>query len=690
MGRRTVAICWMLLSAMLAMRTSAQIVATGGPADGVLTLNSLGQGTAELGGKWQFHLGDDPRWSDPALEDAGWEKVTAEAPWGAQGHPSYNGFAWYRRRIDIRPAPGVTVQYALLIPDCQDAYEVFWNGKEIGQYGHFPPHPSWYYSVFPRTFPLTGETSGVLAIRVWKAPLDIFSIAESGGLNQVPVVGDLDTVTLYERAITWSNVRSDLFDYSLVLLRTFIATLCVFLWSRNRREQIFLWTGIFTLTPVALSILQNLFFIPFSYDLARFINQPVYALSNIALWFLLLWLLQLNKRRALLRATRSLALLTLALGFLDGLLALVWGKAGHAMQWADGLLTGLMIFAELLPFVLIALALRNSLDVSRWVVAGAALVSQMFQTFADASAVGRRFTHWTLYDRLIDNHELQIQGVLFSPQKISSLVLFAAILYAVYHYILVQQARRTVLEQEMQSAREIQRVLIPETLPSLEGYSITSAYTPAQEVGGDFFQIVSNPDGSSIVVIGDVSGKGLKAAMNVSMILGVVRAVAANTSSPAEILNALNQCLAGRMQGGFATGIVFRLDSDGTVVFANAGHLPPYLNGKEFFLDPSLPVGLSDQAEYVESSVGLHPGDQLSFYTDGLLEARASDGELYGFERLQTLFSARPSAQQACAAAVAFGQDDDITVLTLTKLAAGERSETLVVVPNLEEAEALV
>jgi serine phosphatase RsbU (regulator of sigma subunit) len=293
-----------------------------------------------------------------------------------------------------------------------------------------------------------------------------------------------------------------------------------------------------------------------------------------------------------------------------------------------------------------------------------------------------------LYGDLIDNHELQIQGVVFGPQKISSLVLFATILYAVYRYIVSQQARRAVLEREIQSAREIQRVLIPETLPRLDGYAITSAYTPAQEVGGDFFQIVATSEDSGILAIGDVSGKGLKAAMNVSMIVGVIRSQAAQTTSPAEILNALNDCLHGRMDGGFATGIVLRLDRDGTATFANAGHLPPFLNGQEFELEPSLPLGLTSRAEYeyTESRLRLQLGDQLAFFTDGLLEARNQEGELYGFDRLRTLFASSPTAHEACEAAVNFGQDDDITVLTLTRLAAGEEASSHVVSRAIQDA----
>ena len=127
-----------------------------------------------------------------------------------------------------------------------------------------------------------------------------------------------------------------------------------------------------------------------------------------------------------------------------------------------------------------------------------------------------------------------------------------------------------------------------------------------------------------------------------------------------------------------------RLDPDGTVTLANAGHLPPFLNGHEFAVEPSLPLGLVSQATYSETAIKLQTGDQLSLYTDGLLEARNADGELYGFERLHSFFATGPTAQQASEEAVKFGQEDDITVLTLTRLAAGEESKTLVVAPILQ------
>jgi Stage II sporulation protein E (SpoIIE) len=651
-----------------------------------LIVEGVGKGVVPIDGVWQFHLGDDPTWANPAFDDSGWEAIETDAPWGGQQHPSYTGYAWYRRHVEILPTKGGTHDYRMLIPHAEDAYEVYWNGQLAGRYGRLGSHGLWYYSQYPQSFPLTGSAYGTLAIRVWKAPLDAFSAAESGGLYAPPLVGEAESISLHEYAIYWSFIRDDLFDYSLVLLRAFITLLCFVLFARQRREYLFLWVGIFTITPVALDTLNNLFFVPFPYGVARFLNQPIYVLYFASLWFLLVWLLRLNENRKLVHWTTILAYISLGAGLLDGILALFWGSATLWMQWADGILAAIILISQVFPIVLVGFAVRNRLDISRWIVALSALLLQMIHTVADVSALGQRYTHWTLFSDLIDTPLFSIQGVMFRPEKVMSIALFVAIVYAVYRYAIEQQVRQNVLEREMQSAREIQQVLIPETLPSLKGYAVTSAYQPAQEVGGDFFQILLNPDGSTIVALGDVSGKGLKAAMNVSMIVGVLRALSGGNSSPASIMDGLNRCLCGRMQGGFTTCLVLSLDTRGNVTFANAGHLPPFLNDEEVLLEGSLPLGLVASAQYTEVTLQLNPGDYLSLFTDGLLEARNSTGELYGFDRLHTLLSGRPTALEATQAAVAFGQDDDITVLTLTRLAAGEESTTSLMAPFLAKA----
>jgi serine phosphatase RsbU (regulator of sigma subunit) len=330
------------------------------------------------------------------------------------------------------------------------------------------------------------------------------------------------------------------------------------------------------------------------------------------------------------------------------------------------------------------LGFREKLDISRVVVAVVAFLLQALHSFAETSAFGQRFTNFKLWNGVIWRPLFSIQGVDFPPERILSLGLFAAILFATYRYILEAQARRMLLEGEVAGGREIQKVLVPDDIPQIEGYSITGSYTPMLEVGGDFFQVIPNEDGSAIVALGDVSGKGIKAGMNVSMIVGVLRAEA-GTTSPADLLGSLNRCLVGRMSGGFATGVVFRMDLDGTVTFANAGHLSPFLNGQEFPLEASLPLGLISYSDYSEITMQMQPGDQLTLYTDGVLEATNPDTkEMFGFDRMSKLFAARPSAAEAARAAIAFGQDDDVTVLTITRLHAGQEGTTTVESPVLE------
>jgi serine phosphatase RsbU (regulator of sigma subunit) len=311
----------------------------------------------------------------------------------------------------------------------------------------------------------------------------------------------------------------------------------------------------------------------------------------------------------------------------------------------------------------------------------------MISTIADTGAAGQRFTHWTLF-QIVNRPLFSVHDVVFKPTQLAAIVLFVSILYAVYRFNAEQQSRQLLLEREMHSAREIQQVLIPDALPSLEGFAVTSAYRPALEVGGDFFQIIREDDGSTIVALGDVSGKGMKAAMNVSLIVGVLRSLSDACFGPGQMLERLNHCLYGRLQGGFVTAVILRLRPSGALTLANAGHLPPFLNQQELEVEGSLPLGLVPSVIYEEVPVMLHPGDQLSIYTDGLVEARGATGELYGFDRLQALFASRPSAQQATDAAIAFGQDDDITVLTFTRLEAGEESTTSLVAPFLEPATA--
>jgi serine phosphatase RsbU (regulator of sigma subunit) len=259
----------------------------------------------------------------------------------------------------------------------------------------------------------------------------------------------------------------------------------------------------------------------------------------------------------------------------------------------------------------------------------------------------------------------------FSVPFLLDLLLFFVLLFTVARYQVMERRRQSQIELEVKSAREVQHVLVPEETPAVPGYSIASIYRPASEVGGDFFQVMPQANGGALIVVGDVSGKGLKAAMTVSLIVGTLRTLADYTQRPAEILRGLNRRLVGRIDGGFVTCVVLHLAANGDTTVANAGHLAPFRDGKELPVTGALPLGISTGTVYDELTFRLHEDETLTLYTDGIIEARNSKGELYGFDRLSALLATRPEVDKIVDAAEAFGQEDDITALSITRHSAG-------------------
>jgi len=220
-------------------------------------------------------------------------------------------------------------------------------------------------------------------------------------------------------------------------------------------------------------------------------------------------------------------------------------------------------------------------------------------------------------------------------------------------------------------------VLVPESVAPVEGFAISSLYWPAEEVGGDMFQVLPGDAGDVLIVLADVSGKGLKAAMTVSLIVGTVRTLADYTMDPVEILNGLNRRLIGRTSGGFATCVVLHVSATGEVAMGNAGHLAPFLNGEEMSVPGSLPLGLVPEASFDVVRFQLQQDDEITLYTDGVLEAQNAKDEMYGFERTAELMRGRPSVRTIAEAAKSFGQSDDISVVKLVRVAADDTRERM-------------
>jgi serine phosphatase RsbU (regulator of sigma subunit) len=228
--------------------------------------------------------------------------------------------------------------------------------------------------------------------------------------------------------------------------------------------------------------------------------------------------------------------------------------------------------------------------------------------------------------------------------------------------------RQAILDSELAAAKEVQKVLLPEHRGIVPGFTVDSVYEPAQQIGGDFFQIVPAGEGGLVVVVGDVAGKGLPAAMLVSVLVGAICGLSEYTKDPVELLTGLNERLVGRSGGGFSTALAAHIAANGWTTIANAGHLSPYLDGKEVALPEALPLGVMSGATYEATEFFLAPESRLTFYSDGVVEAQNQAGELFGFDRAKAI-STQPAAA-IVEAAKQFGQEDDITVVTIARAAA--------------------
>jgi len=265
-----------------------------------------------------------------------------------------------------------------------------------------------------------------------------------------------------------------------------------------------------------------------------------------------------------------------------------------------------------------------------------------------------------------------------------------------YAYELTQQRldqelrERERFEQELRVAQRIQQALLPKELPLLDDWDIVPYYQPAREVGGDFYDFLTLPDGRIGVIIGDVSGKGIAAALVMANTQSVLRAVARRGDiAPGQVLAEANEVLYAYIPSNmFVTCFCGILNPEsGRFTYANAGHNPPLRQhgGKAIDLRATgMPLGLMLGMYYEEKETVLLPGDGVLFYSDGLIEAHNQEREMLGSHRLRDLLKEHtPGAKHLTAYMVAelgrftgeqWEQEDDITLVALQHRTASDRA----------------
>jgi serine phosphatase RsbU (regulator of sigma subunit)/anti-sigma regulatory factor (Ser/Thr protein kinase) len=247
---------------------------------------------------------------------------------------------------------------------------------------------------------------------------------------------------------------------------------------------------------------------------------------------------------------------------------------------------------------------------------------------------------------------------------------------------------RQRFEQELEVARLIQQNFLPKELPELPGWRIAAHYRPAREVGGDFYDVIPFPDGRVGFVVGDVTDKGVPAALVMSATRTLIRASAQRLVEPGEVLARVNDHLCPDMPAKmFVTCLYGVLDpSSGHLRFANAGHDLPYVKTADGIVElraRGMPLGLMPGMEYEEKDAVLEPGDSVLLHSDGIVEAHDPAREMFGFPRLKEVMAAAPPGRQLIDRVLseleAFTgpgaeQEDDITMVTLERSGRGDES----------------
>ncbi len=629
-----------------------------------------------LDGLWRFHPGDsplqpgaqakdsqEPAWASPGFDDSAWPLLESGKSWSAQGYAAMSGYGWYRFTVRV---PAGQKPSSLLLAPIVTSYQVYVDGKYAGGSGEMPPTliPSTQFSY--HLFPLT-EAGGSsartvqVAIRVWHAPIWA-SYVGGGPFLAGHLAGETELlVSEQQHHQLVRNVQYvDSYSYSIAAALIGFAILCLFLIRPTERE--YLWFAVMLLAQAA----DNVLFV--GQQIYSWLPVPVNDLLDAA-WAALdifasfCFFSRVLKVRAGVLGRIFLILVALspfpAVFYWPGWFSV---PASAAMQLAFLLPAAVWIF-----WVLIERALRGNLD-ARLLLLPTLLDVGFYM--ADNVAIVLAQAGWTRLPHVL---EVPLPLPPFTMQTGILLHLFFLLAMLVFLIFRFTRARRREvwLAGEFEAARQIQQVMLPDKLDQCPAFAVECIYQPADQVGGDFFQQIGDGQCGMLIVVGDVSGKGLPAAMMVSVLVGAIRSEAAHGADPASLLASLNERMMGRSQGGFTTCLAAHLTVDGLLTVANAGHLPPYLNGNEIDVPGSLPLGIVSPARYECTTVQLSPGDRLTFVSDGVVEARSKSSakslfksnELFGFERTRQI-SLQPAAAIA-EAARAFGQSDDITVVTV-------------------------
>jgi hypothetical protein len=611
---------------------------------------------------WLFQQGDNPAWAAKDFDDSQWPTVTTRKGFASQGYPDVNQF-WYRVHMRVRPDSGPLV---LGITTFYGSYEIFVNGVRIGGEGKMSGRGEVRFGRLilfgiPKEAVRSGELVVALhgAVGAYAYASESFYEGVTATSGRIMIGGPVALAPLTFE----SYMRGVLIDWIFLVLVSFVVFIVLALYRAlpDQKEYLVIaLCGGFQLLEVCSSLLTA--------RLRLMSSGLVHGIAIFADAAFLVLQFEVVLRLVGIRPAR-------------------WIRALQGVLILSALLTELRFAGVVSLFI--HRVLESPALIVLYIAVPIYLYREMRRGNPDAPVLFAFQIVWSTIELLYQtSYFLYKAHLVSSPAALAPALVvgqydfFAYDIATLYFWVtlLVIIVLRTVrlarekaeITAEVEAARTVQQVLIPDFLPQIPGLRVETAYLPAQQVGGDFFQVLPIADGAAFIVVGDVSGKGLKAAMTVSLIVGALRMYAESCTSPGELLAGINRRLHGR-HAGYATCLVLKITPAGDVTIANAGHPNPYLDGAEVSTDSNFPLGLTLDVKYAETRLHIDPAQSLTLVTDGVVEATAATTrELFGFDRTQAI--SRHAANAIAEAAHAFGigapQSDDITVLTVARTAA--------------------
>jgi hypothetical protein len=598
---------------------------------------------AQLNQGWLEHDGDNSAWASPEYDDSSWNAVDLE-----NSGPALAGWHWYRQLVKL---DSTQTDLQLLIAGGDGTYELFVNGTQV-------PGPTLHQSLLVRrtieqVFSLESLSGTYLIALRTRIPAG-YSAWHLPQFTAVTI--GLPTAIEYERQALESQRSYGLGPSIIINVLLCLSGLgAMALYRAQNKQREYASLGLYLClvgTSNGLSILQSCGLVPLSGN---------FLIADPLIYAWVLAQIEFTYAFANRRVGRIWQVYRLSLCLSLVVALLVW--AGWIPSDIYVLIEGALTApVGLILSILLFLWYRKGNREAGWLVLPslAPAVSTALFDLGTASIT----LNWQPFNFLVNAIPIGPIGLqLVDIGSVLFLFSIAIVMFIRFRRVSREQARTAA---ELAAAREIQRRLVPSVLPTGPNYVIEAAYYPALEVGGDFYQVLPQIDGSILIVIGDVSGKGLKAAMTGAFTIGALHALAAEISDPPELLNRLNREVLRGQESGFITCLCVKLSPGGQMTTSNAGHLNPYRNSEELKCEGGLPLGLFPDMVYPASHFEINCGDSLTFLSDGIVEARGrlGDNELFGFERTQAIIT--HSAHFIAAAAQQFGQEDDITVVKLT------------------------